>query len=121
MRSGLGGQPGSERGGRTCWNVLGTRCRPIAGVGIDREVGRERQLLQADQAGALLRRYANAIGERRLVFLGIGVPPLLDEPDTKRFALGPIHARRGFRRLQRGDERGRLHARESMSLPAPAG
>ena len=96
-------------------------CGPdgLRAVGGDREVRRQRQLLQADDPRAL------AGGDRDpgrraplQVLVGVGVPALLHEPEPQRRALGRAGARR--RRAAAGTAV-QQQRRLSHRAPAPAG
>ena len=72
-------------------------CGPSGVIG---EVGRQRQLLQADDHGPLGGGHPDPVGQRLLMLVGIGVPALLHQPDPQRRALGRPRARgRGRRRV----------------------
>ena len=77
---------------------LADRCREIL---VDREVGAQRELLEADQLRAVLGREPHPFNERALVSCGVRVPGALDGADDERRALGRQAAqRRGQRRAR---------------------
>ena len=93
----LAAMRGGERERRAAGQLLGLGARGLGPVWRDREVRAERQLLQADELGALSRRQRMPFRERRAVLGGIGVPALLDRADAQRRAVRTARCARGRR------------------------
>ena len=120
-------QRAAKRVGRAVRDRLGHLRGLLERVGRDGEVGRERQLLQADERRALAGGGRDPLGQRRLVLGGILVPALLDEADPERRAARLVHA--GERRRDgagggdqllrhRGESNLRAHGRDDSVLRA---
>ena len=85
-RASLGGAAAGRMRTSAALELLGPSAGGLGPVRGDREVSRQRQLLQADDARALAGGHPDPDGERRLVLVGIGVPALLDQPEPQRLA-----------------------------------
>lgn len=68
------------------------------------EVGRQRQLLQADELRAVPRGGADAVQQGGLVLAGVGMPALLDRAQDERRPGRRVDARGRGRRVEREDE-----------------
>ena len=84
--AGLRRHRGGELEGRPARQLLRLDPDALRPGRVDGEVGREGQLLQADEAGALRGGHADPGGERLAVLVGIGVPALLHGADPERLA-----------------------------------
>ena len=92
------GPPGSGSGSTPVGRGLG-----------DREVRRERELLQAHELRALGRGQRHALGERGPVLVRVGVPAVLHRADPERCPVRRVDPRRGVgnRRRPQDLHRGR--------------
>jgi len=90
---GLDRHAAGEFAGGTVTDLLGPALGLPDRVLGDREIGRERQLLQADDAGTGAGRQPDAFGEQVLVGDRILMPGLLDGADPEGLALGVVHPR----------------------------
>ena len=99
-RADLGRHRAGERCRRTGLNILGGGARGLLVVGRDREVRRERELLQADHGRALGGRDPDPFCQRLAMLLGIGIPGALDGRETENgTAARLLHPRRRGERL----------------------
>ena len=119
-RSDLGRHRAGERRRGTGLDVLGGCARGLRVVGRDREVGRERQLLQADHGRALGGCDPDPLGQRLAMRLGIGIPGALDGRESEH---GPaarlLHPRRrGESLAEAGDDREVGHDATPAAEPA---
>src|SRR4029079_11201494 len=102
-----------ERRRRPVGDVLGHRLRLADRVRRDRELGRQREFLQADELRALAGRDRDPLGQRGLVLGRILVPALLHETEAEGGAAGLLDARERGRDAAGGGDQLRGHRRES--------